>query len=90
MNIMSKIPSTQTVITGRFSDGSDRQVQTVTIWTVELIDNGHRYRCTFDHDPTDAEIEAAPKEDVTSREDLLQKQIDDLNVAMAAVLGGAV
>jgi hypothetical protein len=58
MNIISKTPSTQTVITGRMSDGSDRQETQVTTYQVTVNDNGKTLQMAFDHDPTDAEVTA--------------------------------
>lgn len=92
MNILSKTPSTQTIITGQFSDGSDRKLTTITTWTVEMKDNGHTYQMQFDHEPTDDEIQTAFDSknyiDITSPIDLLQQQVNDLNIAIAAILGG--
>jgi len=90
MNILNKSYSSQIVTVGRLSDGSDRRQVLIETWTVEFEENGRKYRCTFDHEPTDEEILAAPKEDITEPTDLLQKQIDDLCIAMAAIMGGAV
>lgn len=87
MNIVSKIPYSETVTKGVFSDGSDRHDVTNITWVVELQDNGHMYRCTFDHDPTDEEILAADKEDITSPTDLLQTQTDFLTLQILDLMG---
>ena len=97
MVIINKIPSTQTVITGRMSDGSDRLETQVTIYQVQVSDNGKTLQMTFDHDPTDAEVTdkytALDFVDVTSDKDLitaLQEQLlgtqDNFDIMYAQML----
>lgn len=57
---ISVLQETRESFTGRFSDGSDRQVVQVTKYTIDLIDPaGQRTRLEFDHNPTDDELAAA-------------------------------
>lgn len=87
MIIVNKTFRSESRMMGQFSDGSDRQVEDIPIWTVEFSENGRRYRVVFDHEPTDEEILSTDKEDITTQQDLLQQQIDALNIAMANMMG---
>lgn len=86
MNILSITPTTVTSKTGRMSDGSDWQEITRTIYVVELLENGRRYRCVFDHEPTEQEIAKSYAaglfdfvgEDLQARVDYLESLVADL------------
>lgn len=80
MEIISKSPQTQTVITGRLSDGSDRQEITVNTYFVKIEDSDKFYMLSFSVDPTTEEIQAALDAgqgiEITTVEDLSAKLVD--------------
>ena len=84
MNIISKIQSTQTIITGRLSDGSDRNEIKITIYTVQIKDSTRTLQMIFDHDPLDEDISTRYNNndftDVTSDKDLIVNLQQLLNI----------
>lgn len=91
MNIISKYSKTNTIITGRLSDGSDRQENTATVWIVKVDNGSSLCLMSFDHDPTDTEIEvkliAGDYQDITDNEYRLQQQIDTLALELLTLKG---
>lgn len=59
MDILSKTPSTQTLVTGQMSDGSDRQITEVIVWSVATQDDIGTLQLQFDHEPADSEVQVA-------------------------------
>lgn len=100
MKILGKKFRSEVVELGRLSDGSDRQVVTVATYTVTVDFDNRTYELTFDHDPTEQEIQTAfaggLAEEFTTLEDLARKladtrarlkaaEEDNINVMLALV-----
>jgi hypothetical protein len=80
-------------ITGRMSDGSDRQITMVTEWLVEVENETIRYRAVFTQElePTEQEIHDAFTAGMFSEVDdinTLRKEIAELRTVIDTMLGG--
>lgn len=99
MQIIDKNVETTSTVIGRFSDGSDRQEVVIPKYKVKIESDDRFYILTFDHDPTEQEVQDAFSvgqfTEVTTVEDLAIKLADTrerLSLAEAAlnelILGG--
>lgn len=59
MIVKSKQEHIDTRTVGRLSDGSDRKVVSESTWVLQVEQGEQLFLLTFDHDPTEAEIELA-------------------------------
>lgn len=82
MEILSIHPKTKQGIYGRMSDGSDRQIVTITRYIAEVKHDNRRYQLAFDHEPTEQEIAdaiaAGEYEDITTEADQMDYIIEKL------------
>lgn len=97
MEILSIYPKTEQGIYGRMSDGSDRQIVTITRYIAEVKHDNRRYQLAFDHEPTEQEIAdaiaAGAYTDITTTQDVadaLQAQIDTLTIMVGDIILGEV
>jgi hypothetical protein len=93
MQILAKNAQTETYIKQRFSDGSDRELVTVTRHIVKVAQDDKVYRLEFDHDPTDQEImdaittgEAAESKDPADQILLLNVKLREHSELIAILL----
>ena len=89
MEIMNKIPKTETLITGRMSDGSDRKIEQVTNYYIKAYHEGKIYQLVFDHDPKDDEIlaEIANTPSSVIPEDIYISQLKLVREEISAMVG---
>lgn len=92
MKILSEKCIEHTIITGRLSDGSDRETKQLIIYTIRVDDGNKLMDMVFDHSPSEEEISAAittgSYEDVTDEVYRLQKRVELAESALNELIMG--